>query len=336
MQPVCLFLRMRPGKGNLTDQLESNVHKGIARIRGLSINGEFVPDPDIEAINIHDFAVFEKEHDLIPEFRASIKSRSSVSSGGGQSPVKLDSHHLGWEGEGFTLCQPAEAAFERNRSFQQIAQQVRVVERVLLRWPGRPRNRHHSSSSEDFCEDNLDTNENCTEVVNAQSSDSYAPVDTVFTDISAQGSHNTNYSSKVDFITDTSCYAETSAAHDRETYLRQHGTPDSLLETTASNLASKDTDCQTQISQTPDCPSKIRKLSDSQVSVKKSPSTPVCCESLHVVHAPGLTQQAPHLDAGTTQVKGEQLNSSAKQEEALTSPLPTGGKSEPSGTCPCL
>lgn len=167
MQPVYLFLRIKPGKGkDLEDNMFEFHHvKPFARRRGLSINGELVPDSEFDSLNIHDFAVFEKEQELIPEFRVSIKSRSSEPSEDKQtSSEKLSG---GVDGANETSCSkapgPSIAGLEHSRSFQQIAHKVCVVERVLLRWPRRPRSRHHSSSSEDFYEETLEDSNNSDE-----------------------------------------------------------------------------------------------------------------------------------------------------------------------------
>ncbi|PVD30091.1 hypothetical protein C0Q70_09352 [Pomacea canaliculata] len=166
-KPVYLFLRIKPGKGkDLEDNMFEFHHvKPFARRRGLSINGELVPDSEFDSLNIHDFAVFEKEQELIPEFRVSIKSRSSEPSEDKQtSSEKLSG---GVDGANETSCSkapgPSIAGLEHSRSFQQIAHKVCVVERVLLRWPRRPRSRHHSSSSEDFYEETLEDSNNSDE-----------------------------------------------------------------------------------------------------------------------------------------------------------------------------
>ncbi|KAL8563985.1 hypothetical protein ACOMHN_025316 [Nucella lapillus] len=187
-KPVSLFVRMRPGKGNdlsaptttttsttsttspstspspSRESFVSHILDLSARRRGLSINGEAVPERELESVNIHDFAIFEKEQELIPEFRVSIKSRSSVSSEGlsptgGVSPRdEIGKGGVGWLGLGLT-GQAGEGGgvlgggskMSRTPSFKRVAHQVMMVERVLLRWPCRPRGRHHSSSSEDYC-----------------------------------------------------------------------------------------------------------------------------------------------------------------------------------------
>lgn len=184
---------MKPGKGNDLDidSSVSDLFELPERKRGLSINGEIVPERDLDCINIHDFAVFEKEQDLIPEFRVSIKSRSSASSDG-LSPNVVSSGDEG--GKGFRLAgaspQTGETKVTRTPSFKHIAQQVRMVEKVLLRWPCRPRSRHHSSSSEDLCEDDLETNNNEAEVMRENNA---APdvllMDTVVFQLSTQGIH---------------------------------------------------------------------------------------------------------------------------------------------------
>ena len=160
---------MKPGKGNdpVSDYSPPSLLDPPARKRGLSINGEVVPERDLDCINIHDFAVFEKEQDLIPEFRVTIKSRSSASSEGPSPTAAWPGGHGEGEGEGEGgggsgfLVAGEGAPVARTPSFKRIAQRVRMVERVLLRWPCRPRTRHHSSSSEDFNQDDdLETNNN--------------------------------------------------------------------------------------------------------------------------------------------------------------------------------
>lgn len=193
MQPVSLFVRMKPGKGNDPDNGSSvpNLLELPDRKRGLSINGEIVPERDLDCINIHDFAVFEKEQDLIPEFRVSIKSRSSASSDGRSSIVGSPGDE---GGRGFLLAsatpQMDETKVARTPSFKRIAQQVRMVEKVLLRWPCRPRSRHHSSSSEDFCEDDVETNNNEAEAMKERKAEAdVLSADTAVSHLSTQGIH---------------------------------------------------------------------------------------------------------------------------------------------------
>ncbi|BFY98222.1 hypothetical protein BsWGS_01261 [Bradybaena similaris] len=147
-KPAYLFIHMKPGKGNSEQQKQSlpdsSTTKPLSpldRKRTLSINGELIEsvdfsinEVDLSTINIHDYAVFEKEHALIPEFRQSIKNR------------KL-SDKAGEKSGGSELSQPT---VTRTRSFQEVAKQVRTMEMVLLQWLKRPSSRHHSSSSEDF------------------------------------------------------------------------------------------------------------------------------------------------------------------------------------------
>lgn len=168
-KPVSLFLRMKPGKGKISEGMDNlssfvfNLPDAPKRKRGLSINGESVPEPrNLKSINIHDFAVFEREQELIPEFRVSIKSRSSACCSDGFSPHNILSPRVdGWDNFLFAANARTidKSGVARTPSFKKIAQQVRMVERVLLRWPCRPRSRHHSSSSEDFCfEDDSEVN----------------------------------------------------------------------------------------------------------------------------------------------------------------------------------
>ena len=187
---------MKPGKGkDRTEQSDTFVANFLdlpARKRGLSINGEIVPERDLDMVNIHDFAIFEKEQELIPEFRVSIKSRSSASSDG-CSPI-VDS--IGAEGKkGFPLVSATPAAEDhkvtRTPSFKLIAHQVRMVEKVLLRWPCRPRSRHHSSSSEDYFEDEAETNTNREVATTGRnvSEPDVLSVDTAVSQLSAQTDH---------------------------------------------------------------------------------------------------------------------------------------------------
>lgn len=187
-KPVSLFVRMRPGKGNESADSESFVaHLEIpARKRGLSINGEVVPERDLESVNIHDFAIFEKEQELIPEFRVSIKSRSSASSDG-LSPTMVsprDDTGRGFLSTGLGVNSEAEGTkVARTPSFKRVAHQVRMVEKVLLRWPCRPHSRHHSSSSEDYCEED-EANNN--EAVVLKGTESELDVLAMNTPVSAQ------------------------------------------------------------------------------------------------------------------------------------------------------
>ncbi|KAK0070526.1 type I inositol 1 4 5-trisphosphate 5-phosphatase-like isoform X1 [Biomphalaria pfeifferi] len=129
-KPVYLFFHIKPGKGKspAEDQtlLVSSTTSELlrSRARTLSINGELVGNVDMEAINIHDYAVFEQEQNLIEEFRESIKNKASKDSDG-----------------------------DKKRSFQDVVRDVRTMEKVLKQWPGRSLDRHHSSSSEDYPSD---------------------------------------------------------------------------------------------------------------------------------------------------------------------------------------
>lgn len=141
---------MKPGKGNSEQQKQSLPDSStttplspLDRKRTLSINGELIEsvdfsiaDVDLTTINIHDYAVFEKEHVLIPEFRQSIKNRKQSDKAGEKS--------------GESQLTPSQPTVTRTRSFQEVAKQVRTMEMVLLQWLKRPSSRHHSSSSEDF------------------------------------------------------------------------------------------------------------------------------------------------------------------------------------------
>ncbi|GFN75433.1 type i inositol-1,4,5-trisphosphate 5-phosphatase [Plakobranchus ocellatus] len=183
-KPVYLFVLMKPGKGNPPAQLERErdivVEPGLQQLhmddvveaktiplpdsrsltpespseyrrpRTLSINGEMVAGlalslgsdaddsqgVDWSLVNIHDYATFEQEKYLIPEFRNSIKKLE----GGEEQTTSSTSN----------LLEPEKPGMRRKRSFKEMASKVRTMEKVLRRWPGRPRSRHHSSSSEDF------------------------------------------------------------------------------------------------------------------------------------------------------------------------------------------
>lgn len=131
-KPVYLSLLLKKGKGkDLEFQPQSSKKLRERLSTSLSINGEII-DMDNEVVNIHDYATFEKEEQLIPEFRVSIKSKHK------RSISREDA--VGGE-------------LKRKSSFKNVAKQVVSMESVLLKWPRRPRTRHHSSSSEDVAED---------------------------------------------------------------------------------------------------------------------------------------------------------------------------------------
>ncbi|XP_067656266.1 inositol polyphosphate-5-phosphatase A-like [Haliotis asinina] len=135
-KPVYLSLHLKPGKGNLNESRSSSTKSPRKKV--LSINGEHFESDDIMDINIHDYAVFEKENDLVPEFRTSIRTRTES---GTVIPDILEP-------------QPTKV---RRKSFQEIAMQVRTCQKILRQWP-RIRVRHHSSSSEDFTDDHEENN----------------------------------------------------------------------------------------------------------------------------------------------------------------------------------
>lgn len=94
----------------------------------------------LDNVSIHDYATFEQEHLLPPDFLTSIRhkclntsaeSNSASSENNNSSPLK------------------------KKKSFLECAQQVRKYEGVLLRWP--KRTRHHSSSSEESVERMIST-----------------------------------------------------------------------------------------------------------------------------------------------------------------------------------
>lgn len=119
VQPVYLFIHLRTRKGKF-----GSGKRLSTRSRVLSINGEPVPDVEMDEVNIHYSAVFEKEHKLLPEARTSIKARS----------------------------------VKGTLTFHDIAQHVVLAESVLRTWPRK--NRRHSSSSEDDLNDNQTEAEN--------------------------------------------------------------------------------------------------------------------------------------------------------------------------------
>ncbi|XP_046565932.1 inositol polyphosphate-5-phosphatase A-like [Haliotis rubra] len=135
-KPVYLSLHLKPGKGNLNESRSSSTKSPRKKV--LSINGEHFESDDITDINIHDYAVFEKENDLVPEFRTSIRTRTES---GTLIPDSLE---------------PVPTKVRR-KSFQEIAMQVRTCQKILRQWP-RIRVRHHSSSSEDFTDDHEENN----------------------------------------------------------------------------------------------------------------------------------------------------------------------------------
>lgn len=153
-------MHFKPGKGNLEKKLSFESVGSISlslserpRARTLSINGEPVrgvnlntTKVDLSCVNIHDFAVFEKEKDLLPEFRESIKSKKLEETVVGHSR-EINGKSENSPTESFT------AKVKRNTSFQEVAKKVRQLEKVLIKWPRRSRQRHHSSSSEDFISD---------------------------------------------------------------------------------------------------------------------------------------------------------------------------------------
>lgn len=146
MQPVFLCVHLKPGKGkDLNESNSSESRNSLPRLqrrKTLSINGEEVLN-DMDFVNIHDYAVFEKDEALLPEFKTSIRRKSSSSGGA--------SGKEGSKEGGLKVAEVNGEGKVRRKSFHQIAKEITTVERVLLHWPGaRTRMRHHSSSSEDF------------------------------------------------------------------------------------------------------------------------------------------------------------------------------------------
>lgn len=131
-KPVYLLLYIKNGTGKTA--LPSPTR--TSRWNTLSVNGEDMSDVEIDQLNIHDYAIFEREQELEPDFRVSIRSRSFPEN----HYPKIDS---------------STNLVEKPRvSFHDIAKQVISVESVLMRWP-RP-SRHHSSSSEESTETSLE------------------------------------------------------------------------------------------------------------------------------------------------------------------------------------
>ncbi|XP_071168929.1 inositol polyphosphate-5-phosphatase A-like isoform X1 [Mytilus edulis] len=136
-KPVFLFFHLKKSQGNLEDSVVSS-QSPLPLAKSLSINGNIIDPIDLEDINIHDFAQFESEQGLSPEFKSSIRKR----------------------GSGIELARPNG---DRKMSFVEAAKHVQKVRSVLRQWPKRPRSRHHSSSSEDMNDsdsDEIKSNEN--------------------------------------------------------------------------------------------------------------------------------------------------------------------------------
>ena len=143
------MLRLKKGKGNETPSYDSqtSVERRKILAHKISINGETV-DYAQDELNIHDYAEFERSDELIPEFRLSIKSKGP--------PPKLTRQKqsldegTGVSGENEANTSASAVSPKKTRSFQNIARQVCLMEHALKMWPGRNRERHHSSSSEDL------------------------------------------------------------------------------------------------------------------------------------------------------------------------------------------
>ncbi|WAR21834.1 I5P1-like protein [Mya arenaria] len=148
-KPVYLLLWLRKGKGN--QQAPFDTQTSFERRKKLSkkisINGETI-DFQKGKINIHDYANFEKSEELIPEFRLSIKTKEG-SSLKRQHNISGDSAENSRDAQGVT----------KKPSFHEIAQRVLLMESALMKWPNRPRTRHHSSSSEDLMDSDEETNQ---------------------------------------------------------------------------------------------------------------------------------------------------------------------------------
>ncbi|KAL3864925.1 hypothetical protein ACJMK2_006569 [Sinanodonta woodiana] len=131
-KPVALEVLLKKGKGKISSVSSvDSQHSRPKLTKKLSINGEDMDMISLDDINIHDFAKFAKEQELLPEFRTSIKRK--------ETSVKRE------------LQSTSQSVLQKS-SFSDIASRVVSMEKVLLRWPRRSRERHHSSSSEDFNE----------------------------------------------------------------------------------------------------------------------------------------------------------------------------------------
>ncbi|KAK3599450.1 hypothetical protein CHS0354_036468 [Potamilus streckersoni] len=142
LQPVALEVLLKKGKGKFSSVSSVDSQPSRPKLtQKLSINGEDMDMVSLEDINIHDFAKFAKEQELLPEFRTSIKRKETS--------------------EKREICSTSLSVLQKS-SFSDIASRVVSMEKVLLRWPRRSRERHHSSSSEDFSEayDRDDKNDN--------------------------------------------------------------------------------------------------------------------------------------------------------------------------------
>ncbi|XP_069140061.1 inositol polyphosphate-5-phosphatase A-like isoform X1 [Argopecten irradians] len=138
-KPVYLYLHIKRSQGNGLPTLELGAPRRTLT-KSLSINGEVVEVDHVEDINIHDFATFEKEQHLLPEFKNSIRQKRY------SAPEHREKDKLFQQ-------------MGRKPSFQEIAKTVQAVEKVLIRWPRRSRHRHHSSSSEDDLDENISCSE---------------------------------------------------------------------------------------------------------------------------------------------------------------------------------
>ncbi|KAK3094842.1 hypothetical protein FSP39_006936 [Pinctada imbricata] len=148
-KPVYLFLHLKRSQGN-SSVPSSPVDPSKSPLRNsLSINGEVMDSSNIDSINIHDFAVFEEETALLPEFKNSVRLK--------QRPSNTQQN----------LHVNTKPTVERKASFQEIASKVLSMEKVLMRWPKsklRPRDRHHSSSSEDDLHTDTDSKESMSNI----------------------------------------------------------------------------------------------------------------------------------------------------------------------------
>lgn len=147
-----LLLQLKKGKGNTTPayDTQTSVERRKLFAHKISINGETVEYLH-DDVNIHDYAEFEKAEQLIPEFRFSIKSKAT------SQLKRQDSCDVDRRSEGGGAGSSSDGQPKKARSFQDIARQVCLIEQALLKWPRRPRTRHHSSSSEDLVDTDRET-----------------------------------------------------------------------------------------------------------------------------------------------------------------------------------
>ena len=152
LQPIYLNLMMRHGSplscsGNTSPITptpstsdEIPTHKPLKKV--ISINGEEVDSSDMESINIHDFAQFEREQHITNEFFSTIKRRSESSEQDLNSPTRKSVH--------------------RQRSFKDVARDVIKLDQVLKAF----KHYAHRSDSEVSDDDDVIDNDNKKLLVN--------------------------------------------------------------------------------------------------------------------------------------------------------------------------